>query len=436
MKELAKTKQALVLSPQFKTVLKEMDASPDPMYITGRAGTGKSTLLRLFRKTTDARVVVVAPTGIAALNVQGQTIHSFFGFPPKLLHPSDLSVRRNYRLYRKIDILVIDEISMVRADMMDNIDRFLRINRGNPYEPFGGVKLICFGDLFQLPPVIGTQEEREYLRTHYDTPYFFSANVFKDNYDLIIHELRQVFRQTDRSFINILDNVRTQSIDYDDINDLNGQVIDEEFDDSFYITMCARNAQVQKINREKLAEVNTEEFEYLARVSGDFSERVFPTDLNLKLRVGAQVMFIKNDPDKNFVNGTIGKVVELDMDKVVVQIVDSMGMIKSITVERFTWEIIKYKTDPKNEKLLKSDVIGSFNQYPLKLSWAITIHKSQGKTFDRAIIDLGKGAFESGQAYVALSRIRTLDGVALRNPLTPRDIFVDPRISEFHLNNR
>ncbi len=413
-----------------------MEETNDPLYITGRAGTGKSTLLRLFRKTTRSRVVVLAPTGIAALNVQGQTIHSFFGFPPKLLHPSDITRRRNFRLYAKIDILVIDEISMVRADMMDNIDRFLRINRGNLYEPFGGVKLICFGDLFQLPPVIATQEEREYLRTHYNTPYFFSAHVFKENYELIIHELRQVFRQTDRSFIQILDNVRTQSIDYDDVEALNNQVINETFDDSFYITMCARNAQVEKINKEKLSEVQTEEFEYLARVTGDFSERLFPTALNLRLRVGAQVMFIKNDTDKNFVNGTVGIVKELDIDKVTVQIVDQQGMIKNIEVERFTWEIIKYKADPMNTTLLKSDVIGSFNQYPLKLSWAITIHKSQGKTFDRAIIDLGKGAFESGQAYVALSRIRTLEGVALRQPLTPRDIFVDPRISEFHLNNR
>ena len=436
MKELAKTKNALVLSNQFKLMLQDMESSPEPMYVTGRAGTGKSTLLRLFRKTSDARIVVLAPTGIAALNVQGQTIHSFFGFPPKLLHPSDINMRRNYRLYRKIDILVIDEISMVRADMMDNIDRFLRINRGQPYTPFGGVKLICFGDLYQLPPVIGTQEEREYLHEHYETPYFYSANVFKDNYDLVIHELQQVFRQTDRNFINILDNVRTQSIDYDDVAELNEQVIKEDFDDSFYITMCARNAQVQAINREKLAEVNTEEFQYLARVTGDFSERLFPTALNLKLRVGAQVMFIKNDPDKNFVNGTVGMVTALDNDVVVVQIVTTDGLIKNITVERITWEIIKYKQDPADDKLLKSQVIGSFNQYPLKLSWAITIHKSQGKTFDRAIIDLGKGAFESGQAYVALSRIRTLDGVALRNPITPRDIFVDPRITEFHLRNR
>lgn len=436
MKELSKPKTPLVLSNQFKLVLKEMEEANEPLYITGRAGTGKSTLLRLFRKTTDARIVVLAPTGIAALNVQGQTIHSFFGFPPKLLHPSDITRRRNFKMYRKIDILVIDEISMVRADMMDNIDRFLRINRGNPYEAFGGVKLICFGDLFQLPPVIGTQEEREFLRTHYETPYFFSAHVFREDYKLTIHELRQVFRQTDRSFINILDNVRTQSIDYDDIQDLNNQVIGEDFDDSFYITMCARNAQVQTINKEKLLEVQTEEFEFLARVTGNFSERLFPTNLNLKLRVGAQVMFIKNDPDKKYVNGTVGNVKELDNDKVVVQIVDQQGLIKNITVERITWEIIKYKPDPSDDKLLKSDVIGSFNQYPLKLSWAITIHKSQGKTFDRAIIDLGKGAFESGQAYVALSRCRTLEGVALRHPITPRDIFVDPRISEFHLNNR
>ncbi len=426
---------ALVLSNEFKVVLRDMEMAQEPMFITGRAGTGKSTLLKLFRKLTRKKLAVVAPTGIAALNVRGQTIHSFFGFPPKLLHPSDIHVRRNRRLYENLEILVIDEISMVRADMLDNIDYFLRINR-NIDAPFGGVKVIFFGDLFQLPPVVATQAEKEYIRLHYETPYFFSSKVFTQDFQLVINELHHVFRQTDRRFINLLDNIRMRSFDYDDLEDMNSRFIEEFYEDDYYVHLCARNDQVHRINKDRLAEVDAEEYHFLASVTGDFSERLFPTDLGLKLRVGAQVMFIKNDPEKRFVNGTIGKVVELDTDLVKVSIMNEDETISIIDVDKYTWEILKYKPDPSNLNLLKTDVIGSFTQYPLKLAWAVTIHKSQGKTFDRVIIDLGKGAFESGQAYVALSRCRTMEGIVLKKPLKPTDIFIDPRITEFYLNAR
>lgn len=426
---------ALVLSKEFKDVLREMETSNVPMFITGRAGTGKSTLLKLFRKLSKRRLAIVAPTGIAALNVKGQTIHSFFGFPPKLLHPSDIHVRRNRRLYQNLEILVIDEISMVRADMLDNIDYFLRINR-NIDAPFGGVKIILFGDLFQLPPVVATQAEKEYIHLHYETPYFFSSKVFTQEFELEINELHQVFRQTDRRFINLLDNIRMQEFDYDDLEDINSRHIEEFYEDDYYIHLCARNDQVHQINKERLAEVESEEFNFLSSITGDFSERLFPTELGLKLRVGAQVMFIKNDADKRFVNGTIGKVVELDTDLVKVSVKNEDESISIIDVDKYTWEILKYRPDPVNTNLLKTDVIGSFTQYPLKLAWAVTIHKSQGKTFDRIIIDLGRGAFESGQAYVALSRCRTMEGIVLKKPLTPRDIFVDPRITDFYLNAR
>jgi ATP-dependent exoDNAse (exonuclease V) alpha subunit len=425
----------IVLSKEFKEVLQQMETTRHAIFITGRAGTGKSTLLRLFRKTTKLRTAVVAPTGIAALNVKGTTIHSFFGFPPKLLHPSDIYERRNSRVYRNLDVLIIDEISMVRADMMDNIDYFLRVNRNNYQEAFGGVKVIFFGDMFQLPPVVAKQAEREYIAEHYESPYFFSAKVWQDDTPLEIFELQEVYRQTDRSFIRILDNVRTQDIDYDDLEDLNNRYV-EDYDDDWYITLCARNDQVHRINREKLAEVESEEFTYLASVTGNFSERLFPTELALKLRVGAQVMFIKNDSEKMYVNGTIGKIIELDTNKVVVAILQDDGTIQRVDVDKFTWEILKYKPDPADQKLLKTEEIGSFTQYPLRLAWAVTIHKSQGKTFDRAIIDLGRGAFESGQAYVALSRCRILEGIILKQKLRPRDIFVDRRITEFFLNNR
>lgn len=426
----------LVLSNSFQRMLQIMNASEEAMFITGSAGTGKSTLLRLFRQTTKHRTVVLAPTGIAALHVQGQTIHSFFGFPPRLLHPKDIFKRRNASVYKKIDLLIIDEISMVRADMIDSIDLFLRINRSNPHEPFGGVRLIFFGDLFQLPPVVASQEEKEFIRTHYETPYFFSAKVFDEHYPLAIHELHEVFRQTDRSFIRLLDNVRTQSIDYDDVEALNERYVGEDYDGDWYITLCARNAQVNQMNKEHLQRLEGEQFSYLAQVSGNFSDRSFPTDLSLNLKVGSQVMFVKNNPAQHYVNGTIGKVKTLDMNSIVVTILKPNGQLQDIEVEKFTWEILKYKPDPENPKLLKTETVGSFTQYPLKLAWAITIHKSQGKTFDRAIIDLGKGAFASGQAYVALSRCRTLEGIILKQKLGPRDVFVDPRISEFFLNNR
>ena len=413
-----------------------MEESPYPMFITGRAGTGKSTLLKLFKKTTKLRTVVVAPTGIAALNVRGTTIHSFFGFPPKLLHPSDIFKRKNSRIYKNIDVLIIDEISMVRADMMDNIDYFLRINRDNYDIPFGGVKVILFGDMFQLPPVVATQAEKEFISMHYESPYFFSANVWKnEDYPLIINELTEVYRQTDRHFIRILDSVRMQEMDFDDLEDLNNRNIEAD-PNEWYIHLCARNDQVQTINKEKLAEVNSEEFTYLASVTGNFKDNLFPTDLALKLRVGAQVMFIKNDGQKQYVNGTIGKIVHLESDKIVVAIKNENHEIIHVDVEKFTWEILRYKPDPLDAKLLKTEEVGSFTQYPLKLAWAVTIHKSQGKTFDRAIIDLGRGAFESGQAYVALSRCRTLEGIILKKPLTPKDIFVDSRITDFFLNNR
>lgn len=427
--------KGLVLNQEFRTLLKEMETDPAPLFITGRAGTGKSTLLQLFRRASPKNVAVVAPTGIAALNVRGQTIHSFFGFPPKLLHPEDIYRRRNRSLYKNLEVLVIDEISMVRADLLDAINVFLQKNRDN-YLPFGGVKVIFFGDLFQLPPVIATQEEKRYLVEHYETPYFFSSHVFTQEFELVTHELTEVFRQTDRNFINILDNIRMRAVDYDDLEQLNNRYKTEEFNDDFFITLCTRKAQAQSINREKLAELESEEFTYIAKVSGDFSDRLFPTSLGLKLRVGAQVMFNANDPNKEYVNGTIGKIVNLDTDRIDVNVKKADGSFTIISVQPFTWEIIKYIPDTDNKKLLKSKAIGSFTQYPLRLAWAITIHKSQGKTFDRVKIDLGKGAFESGQTYVALSRCRSLEGIVLSKKLRPQDIMVDPIIADFYQRAR
>lgn len=420
-------KPPIELSDDYRYALDLLEKHNTSMFITGKAGTGKSTLLQLFRNTTKKRVVVLAPTGIAALNVQGQTIHSFFGFPPKPLTKKDITPRRYKKLYKRIDTIIIDEISMVRADMMDNIDYFLRINCENP-APFGGKQVIFFGDLFQLPPIV-KNEEQMYFSLQYDSPYFFSAMVFND-FHLEPFELRKVYRQDNIHFIKLLDRVRTNRIDWDDIETLNERYMPEDFEtDDSYITLSTVNRIVNQLNSRKLRELNTLEMTYIGKVEGNFSERTFPTDLDLRLRVGAQVMFVKNDPERQFVNGTLGKIEELAPDKIKVMLTED-GKQKVIEVEKTTWEILKYRMNDKNE--INTEPVGSFTQYPLRLAWAVTIHKSQGKTFDRVVIDLGRGAFAHGQTYVALSRCRTFEGILLKQKIKPQDVMLDERIVQYY----
>ncbi|MBK9736426.1 MAG: AAA family ATPase [Saprospiraceae bacterium] len=422
-------KEPINLSDEFKGVLDQVEYTIDHLFITGRAGTGKSTLLQVFRNTTKKRVVVLAPTGIAALNVRGQTIHSFFGFPPRLLNKSEIELRKNNRMYKNIDVIIIDEVSMVRADIIDNIDTFLRINRGIN-QSFGGVQMIFFGDLFQLPPIVSTPFEKEYFSTQYETAYFFSAHVMK-TISFKMLELTHVYRQEERNFINLLDNIRLNSMDYDDIIYVNERYMPIPDDDDFYITLCSRNDIANRINDHQIKTLTTPSFEYQAMVMGEFNPQLFPTEYNLMLKVGSQVMFVKNDLQKQFVNGTIGIISELNYDRIMVRIQDD-GSEKTIEVDRQEWEILKYELDKEKPGHISTKVVGTFKQYPLKLAWAITIHKSQGKTFDRVIIDLGGGAFESGQTYVALSRCRTLEGIILKQPLRSRDIIVDERIAAYY----
>ncbi len=421
--------QPIEINNDFKYALNVLDKTNESVFLTGRAGTGKSTLLRLFRKTTKKKIVVLAPTGLAALNVQGQTIHSFFGFPPKPLAKSQIKPRRNRKLYEKIDIIVIDEISMVRADMMDNIDYFLRINRRKD-EPFGGVQMLFVGDLFQLPPVVASNEEALLIQQNYDSPFFFSADVF-NYFDFEMIELREVFRQESRHFVRILDEIRLNQFDRDTLEDLNERVIPESLTHDFYITLSPRNALVNKINKERLAKLPDYEYTFLASVTGNFKPSAFPAEAILKLRQNAQVMFVKNDPKRRFVNGSIGKIVQISNDFIKVEIEEN-GTRKVIDVEKVEWEILRYTVNMKNE--IETQVLGTFKQYPLTLAWAITIHKSQGKTFEKIIVDMGKGAFAAGQTYVALSRCKTLDGIVLTRPIHPKDIFTDERIVEFYEN--
>lgn len=425
-------KEPLVLDETFRDILDQLEKQREHFFVTGKAGTGKSTLLQLFRRTTNKKVVVLSPTGISALNVHGQTIHSFFQFPPKLMHPGEIFInKRLARLMTTLDAIIIDEVSMVRADVMDAIDFSLRLHRKST-DPFGGVQMIFFGDLFQLPPVVSSPEEREYFRTFYESQYFFNAHVFNGKVPLLMIELTQVFRQSERHFIRLLDAIRTMSFDYDELDELNERYIpDAEIEEPF-LTLCSTNASANQINKEKLALLKSQSHYYLGEVKGNFNPSVFPTDYKLELRLDGQVMMIRNDPEKRFVNGSLGKIIALDEDKITVRLTSESGTTEEFDLPKMTWETTKYTIDANSANPIKSEVLGSFTQYPVKLAWAVTIHKSQGKTYDRVAIDLGKGAFEHGQTYVALSRCRTLNGVFLKKPLTPRDIMVDERIVEFY----
>lgn len=420
-------KTPLQLNGDFKYALDVLEKTNKSLFITGKAGTGKSTLLNLFRQTSRKKTVVCAPTGIAALNVKGQTIHSLFGFPPRFILPKDIKKSGKRKWFKKIDVLIIDEMSMVRADLLDAIDRSLRMNRENPM-PFGGVQVVLIGDLFQLPPIVASEQEKQIFTTVYQSPYFFSANVLQEM-EIEMLELRKVYRQENRHFLRLLDAVRLNQIDYEDLEDLNVR-FQPTFDEPGYITLSPRNATVSRINRRQLSLLDTFEFLFPAKITGSFDPRLFPTEQILKLKEGAQVMFIKNDADGQFVNGTIGRIVELTPNSIKV-FVNENGKTKDINVQKMDWEIIKYKPG-KTADEIESEVVGTFNQYPLKLAWAVTIHKSQGKTFDKVILDMGKGAFESGQTYVALSRCRTLEGIVLKQKLTHRDIMVDNRVVEFY----
>ncbi len=420
-----------ILGKEFKAVLDQLENTNEHYFVTGRAGTGKSTLLSLFYKTTQKRTVIVAPTGIAALNVGGQTIHSFFRFPPRMLQAEDIHKLKNHWLYKKLEVLIIDEISMVRADMLDNIDRFLRVNREINL-PFGGVQLICFGDLFQLPPVVSSGFEKSYFKTQYSSAYFFSSKVVENQWiDLKMIELHKVYRQTEKYFVKLLDRVRTRTFDQEDLDMLNSQIENDGEEDKLIICLCSLNATAKAINQAELNSLQTSSHFFQATVTGSFNSRLYPTNEVLEVKEGAQVMFVKNDPGKRFVNGSLGKVLRIEQGIIFIEILEA-DQTRVIELEKMDWEILRYKLDSERNDRFTTEIVGSFTQFPIKPAWAITIHKSQGKTFDNIKIDLGKGAFEYGQTYVALSRCRTLGGIQLLNKIRPRDIMVDPMIVDFY----
>jgi ATP-dependent exoDNAse (exonuclease V) alpha subunit len=409
-------------TPEYDAALDYLSEDGGHLFITGRAGTGKSTLLRALCDMMEDEHVVVAPTGLAAVNVGGQTIHSFFGLPPRLIRPEDIRRSRNGAVMRKLKLLVIDEVSMVRSDLMWAIDQSLRINRGRPREPFGGVRLVLFGDLHQLPPVVQEAEVAAHLEETHGGPFFFSISALREGVGTYLLELSQVFRQSDEALIDVLTRVRSGDVEPEHLELLNERVapIRTLAEGEPYVILTPTNAAANRINMAYLDAIPANPISFAATTTGEFSQGAQPTDQTLVLKVGAKVMLLRNDSERRWVNGTIARISRLDEKRVWIEI-DG----KEYEVEAVTWETRRYAYDTTAQKIVET-VAGTFKQLPLRLAWALTIHKSQGLTLDRVYIDLGRGTFAHGQAYVALSRCRSLEGLALARPLRPSDILFDP----------
>ena len=422
------------INPEFRKALDLMEKTKSHLFITGKAGTGKSTLLDHFRRTTGKEVAVLAPTGVAALNIEGQTIHSFFNFKPNITPEKIKKVSGvDGRIYKEFDTIIIDEVSMVRADLLDCVEKFLRLNGPSRKKWFGGIQMIFIGDLYQLPPVV-TTAEKEIFSHRYETPYFFSAQVFKEKaFDMEFIELEKVYRQTEPDFIALLNAIRNRTCTDQDIEKLNGNYRPGYAppDDGFCITLTSTNDLAAKRNLEKLDGLPGDIMEFDGALSGRFDRSSFPADGSLKLKAGAQVMLVNNDKFGRWVNGSLGMVTGVGEDDegekaVLVELRD--GTIVFVTPH--TWEIFEYLYD-RSTKQIATRKAGSFTQYPLRLAWAVTIHKSQGKTFDNVVIDIGRGAFAHGQVYVALSRCTSFGGIVLTKEITKAHIRMDWRVVKF-----
>jgi ATP-dependent exoDNAse (exonuclease V) alpha subunit len=411
----------IVPTDEYRTALAFIREDDGHLFVTGRAGTGKSTLLRALRSAVDSEIVVLAPTGLAAVNVGGQTIHSFFGLPPRLLRPDDIRRSRNGQVMRKLRFLVIDEVSMVRSDLMWAIDQSLRVNRGRPREPFGGVRLVLFGDLHQLPPVVQEVEVAQHLESEFGGPFFFSAPALAEGAGTTRLELTQVFRQSDEALINVLNRIRDGEAEEEDLAQLNERVspIRTLSEGEKFVILTPTNAAAHRINTAYLDSLPGKAHTYEAGITGDFTQGAQPTDTALTLKTGAKIILLRNDPDRRWVNGTVARISRLEEKKVMIEVAG-----REHELEPASWEQRRYAFDKDQEKIVGT-VAGTFKQYPVRLAWALTIHKAQGLTLDNVYIDLGRGTFAHGQAYVALSRCRSLEGLALARKLEPRDILFD-----------
>ena len=388
------------------------------LFLTGRAGTGKTTMLRKFLAGAGEKAIVLAPTGVAAMNAGGQTIHSFFKFPPRLIEPTDIKRLRSTRLVKAIDTMIIDEISMVRSDMLDAIDKSLKLNRASK-RPFGGVRMILSGDLHQLPPVVSGQEA-PILRERFGGSYFFNAPAFKDA-EFSLLALKHVFRQAEPRFLALLGALRTGRVTPNDEAVLRGLVSTRSAVEASetHVVLTPNNANAYRINQARLEGLNTRSQRFEADVQGQFDEKSYPTEADLELKEGARVMLIKNDPEGRWVNGTLATVAGFSGTRVMVEIEDHV-----YEIEPTAWEKYRYELDPETKKV-KREVVGTFKQMPLRLAYAVTIHKAQGLTLDKVFIDFDSGMFAHGQAYVAFSRARSLEGLSISRELRPRDLVLD-----------
>ncbi|MDE0055747.1 MAG: AAA family ATPase [Gammaproteobacteria bacterium] len=424
---------AVEINRQFALALERIASGRGNLFITGKAGTGKSTLLEYYREHAAETPVILAPTGVAALNVGGETVHRFFGFGIDVTPEKVRSSRRRPRypgIYKKLRTVIIDEASMLRADLLDCVDMFLRKHGPNPVAPFGGVQIVFVGDLYQLPPVV-TGGEREIFRSIYETPYFFSAGALADS-DLEIIELEKVYRQEDAEFVALLNSVRNDSVDDAGVAHLNARV-DPAFeppDDVFAITLTTTNRNADRVNGDRLASLPGRGSTSIAEISGEFGREHYPTATELAFKPGAQIMMLNNDSVDRWVNGSLGvieSVAAWEEGRQGVKI-RLRGEAGAVHVEPHTWEVIRFVLQSGE---ITSESVGRFTQLPFRLAWAVTIHKSQGKTFDNVVIDLERGAFAAGQTYVALSRCTSFEGIVLRRPVRRSSIRADWRIQKF-----
>lgn len=419
---------AIEINKEMQLAKKLIETTNENVFLTGNAGTGKTTFLNLLRTQTAKRMVVLAPTGVAAINAKGQTIHSFFQLPftpflPEKKEKGQIK-KDKINIFRTIDLLVIDEISMVRADLLDAIDDRLREYRKQKYSPFGGVQCLFIGDLQQLPPVV-RDEDWALMQKHYSTPFFFSSKALQESSYVTI-ELKKIYRQADEKFISILNEVRNNHLSMESLNELNKHYLPEYEPKEGEIFLTTHNKIADAFNEKKLNELEEESNIYNAIIKDRFPESMYPVDESLELKIGAQVMFTRNNREANYYNGKIGTIIDLSEHKITIKCKEDAF---PIVAERETWENTEIKID-KESKDQYEEVVGSFSQFPLRLAWAITIHKSQGLTFDRAIID-AIASFSHGQVYVALSRCKSLDGMVLKSPIKLESIITDLNVTRY-----